>query len=648
MTDVKKRVAAVEQRGNPSMMQVVRHFGRHPALDAAVRFHAAGDLANAEASCRKALADTPNDPTATLMLAELALGIGDSAGALDLIGRVLTVDPNLPLAHFALGRAHHMAEQLEPARDAYRQAVRLRPDFATAHCNLSLVLNDMNEHKEALAAARRAMELDPNIAETHMAVGLAMAELEQPQIAIAALRRATELGPNLSDAFAALGRVLQKQNDLAGAVVAYRRAIQLKPDASNVIYRLGVALQLQEKTEEAIAEYRRALDLTPGSDIVWNSLGGALRSIGRFEEATSCFRKAVELNPTSGMALRNLAVCETATGDDAELAAMVAVADDEKLPNEERVSAAFAVGKWLDDAGRYDDAFARYVQANALSRQAELAAGARFDAVDLRNEINEIAETFTPDFFAARHGWGVLSETPVFIVGLFRSGTTLVEQIAASHPLVFGAGELTEIRTLTARLTPTPNQAVTWKKEAIQAAAKGQLGRLEARDKNAIRVSDKNPDNIFSLGMIATMFPNARVVFLHREPRDSALSCFVQAFSKRQAFASDLADCATRWAETERLAAIWRRQLPLRMLDIQYETLVEDLEGQSRRLIDFLGLEWDPACLNFHETERTVRTASTWQVRQPIYTSSIGRWRNYERHLGPMLKVFHNYGVKLD
>jgi hypothetical protein len=197
-------------------------------------------------------------------------------------------------------------------------------------------------------------------------------------------------------------------------------------------------------------------------------------------------------------------------------------------------------------------------------------------------------------------------------------------------------------------LMQTPEDAGKLVEDGILRGAKAHLERLRAKAPDALRVIDKNPDNIFSLGLIATLFPDARVVFCHREPRDGALSCFVQAFSKHQPFASDLADCARRWVETERLSRLWRDRLPLRMLDIQYETLVGDLEGQSRRLIEFLGLDWDPACLKFHETERSVKTASTWQVRQPIYTSSIGRWRNYERHIGPMLDVFRERGVELD
>jgi hypothetical protein len=215
-----------------------------------------------------------------------------------------------------------------------------------------------------------------------------------------------------------------------------------------------------------------------------------------------------------------------------------------------------------------------------------------------------------------------------------RSGTSLVEQIAASHSRVFGAGELTNIGEASAELGDTP-----WTQAAVRRVADAHLERLRALGGGADRVIDKLPDNIFMLGVIATLYPGARIIFCRRDPRDIGLSCFFQKFSAGLlTFSYDLADCGKRIRETERIAAHWHRVLPLRYLDIQYESLVADLAGESRRLIEFLGLAWEPACLDFHRTERTVRTASAWQVRQPLYSRSVGRWRHYERHLGLLLE----------
>jgi hypothetical protein len=233
----------------------------------------------------------------------------------------------------------------------------------------------------------------------------------------------------------------------------------------------------------------------------------------------------------------------------------------------------------------------------------------------------------------------------VFIVGMPRSGTTLVEQIAASHPAVFGADELADIGRLAAALSQgdAANPIIGWDSNRIAQAAAAYLEHLKLLGPNASRVTDKMPGNVFQLGLIATLFPRARVIFCQRDPRDTCLSCYFQWFpSSRLLYTYDLADCAHQYLQTQRITAHWLKVLPLQMMEVQYEELVADQENQSRRLIDFLGLPWDPACLQFHKTRRTVTTASVWQVRQPMYNRSAGRWRNYQRHLGPLLEVLNS------
>jgi hypothetical protein len=286
----------------------------------------------------------------------------------------------------------------------------------------------------------------------------------------------------------------------------------------------------------------------------------------------------------------------------------------------------------LDDAGRFDEAFGLYEHANSLILQMRRAVGAHHDGDLLSSRVDRSIATFTPNFFALTRDWGEASELPVFIVGMPRSGTTLVEQVASSHPDVFGAGELRDMANIASAITSDQ-----WQRSMIASAAGEQLDRLRARGGSALRVIDKMPSNVGRMGLIATLFPSARVIFCRRDPRDTCLSCFFQRFSDGNLFSFDLAQCGRYHVQTDRLIAHWLNVLPLRMLQVQYEDLVTDLEGASRRIIDFLGLSWNPACANFHRTERTVQTASDWQVRQPIYTRSIGRWRNYERHLGPLL-----------
>jgi tetratricopeptide (TPR) repeat protein len=398
---------------------------------------------------------------------------------------------------------------------------------------------------------------------------------------------------------------------------------------------LATSLRSAGDIDAAIAGYRDALALSPGEAPLWNDLGRCFIAQGRFDEAVEAFRRALSIDPDLADAYRNLAACRLLSADDPEMIRIAALAARTDLPIEERATAGFAVAKALDDADRYDEAFAAYDAANRLYRAARAAAGDRFDAADLTCQIDKLVANFTPAFFASVGGWGSPSSLPVFIVGMPRSGTSLVEQIAASHSRVFGAGELRHIGEAAAALGPID---APWTQAAVRQAADVHHERLIRLGGGADRVIDKLPDNIFMLGVIATLYPAARIIFCRRDPRDIGVSCYFQKFSAGLlTFSYDLADCGKRIREAERLAAHWRRVLPLRWLEIQYEALVADLEGESRRLIEFLDLAWEPACLDYYKTKRVVQTASAWQARQPLYHQSVARWRNYKQYLGPLL-----------
>ena len=267
--------------------------------------------------------------------------------------------------------------------------------------------------------------------------------------------------------------------------------------------------------------------------------------------------------------------------------------------------------------------------------------GERFDIDALRRQVDDLIELATPDFFSAAAPWGNPSQAPVFIVGMPRSGTSLVEQIAASHSRVFGAGELPALGEIWETLS-THNRGrpvEKWDAALARRLADRHLGSLQALGNGAVRVIDKMPDNILFLWLIAALFPSARIILCRRDLRDVCLSCYFHHFTEGHLYAYDLRDCAVRALEIDRLATRWLRMLPLEILAIDYEKLVSDLEGVSRHLTEFLGLEWEPACLDFHRTERPVLTASAWQVRQPLYPRSVGRWLRYARHLSPLLNV---------
>ncbi len=604
-------------------------------LVAAAEHRAAGRLDKAEALCRKALQKTPDDINALHLLGVLALERGHPDRAVQLISQALARVPELAFAHGNLGNAYRAARRPEEAGAAYRRAIALQPDFAAAHTNLGLLLCEQGDFAAALASCQRAAELDPRNPDVLNNLGNVYRALGQLETAEATLRQAVLLSPERADLHVNLGNLLIDLRRPEEAASCYRRAIDIRPGLARAHYGLGISQSLAGDAEGAVDSHRAAIALAPAEAAPWNDLGRALRALGRFDDAADAFRRALAINPDFADAFRNLASCQQLAADDEEIARIAALADRAELPTEERVIAGFTLGKLLDEVDRFDAAFGAYAKANAAYRELRARTGERFDAEALRRQVDETIATCTPAFFASVAEWGSPSELPVFIVGMPRSATSLVEQIAASHSRVFGAGELKDIGELAVKLGTVHAH---WQRTELRRLADTHLDRLQTLGRGADRVVDKLPDNVFQLGLIATLFPSARIIFCHRDPRDIALSCFFQKFASGQLmFSYDLADCGKRYRETARLMAHWRRVLPLRMLDVTYEALVADLESESRRLVAFLGLTWEPACLDFHRTQRTVTTASSWQVRQPLYARSVGRWRHYERHLGPLL-----------
>jgi tetratricopeptide (TPR) repeat protein len=613
-----------------------RHAAPTADLTAALEHHRAGKLDRAEALYRKFLRKAPGNPDALHLLGVIAAARGDPDQAIELIGKAVAAVPNFAQGHSNLGNALRAAGRFADACASYRRAITLRPDFAAAHSNLGLALCEQGHFVAAVASCQRAIGLDPRGVEVHTNLGNVLRRMGRLEEAETSLRQAAWLNPGSSDLQINLAELLLELRRFEAAADCYGRAIEIDSHLVSAHRGLASSLRSAGEIEPAIAHYREALALSPGEAPLWNDLGRCFLALGRFDEAVSAFRRALAIDPDLADAYRNLANCGLLPADDPEMARIAALTARTDLPIEERAAASFAIAKSLDDADRYDEAFAAYDSANRLYRAARAAAGDRFDAADLARKIDRSIANFTPAFFAAVGGWGNPSDLPVFIVGLPRSGTSLVEQIAASHSRVFGAGELRNIGEASATLGPVDTP---WTQATARRAADAHLERLSGLSGGADRVIDKLPDNIFMLGVIATLYPAARIIFCRRDPRDIGVSCFFQKFSAGLlTFSYDLADCGRRIRETERLGAHWRRVLPLRWLDIQYESLVADLEGESRRLTEFLGFAWEPACLDFHRTMRTVQTASSWQVRQPLYHRSVGRWRHYERHLGPLLQ----------
>lgn len=608
-------------------------------LHAGAALHREGRLARAEALYRKVLTRQPDQPDALNLLGVIAQDQGRPVRAVQLHSRALRARPNFPEALVNLARAQRAAGDLDGAITSARHAIALAPRLAEGHVQLGRALLDAGDHAAAAEACRAAIGLAPHSLDAHVNLGAALTRLKEWSGAAKAYQVAHKLKPDRAETLVDFGVALREQQLLDEARQCHARAVALAPNDVAAHAAYATTLKQVQDVEGSAAACRRALKIAPERTDIWIMLGGNLAALGQFDAAADAYRQALAQTPDSSEARRGLVAAGKLTGDVAELDRLRALADDPTQPAAPSVSANFALGSLYDKAGKYDLAFRRYEEANRVARQIRAAEGQVFDPGALANRVDALIAAWTPDTFAAVRDWGEPSELPVFIVGMPRSGTTLTEQIAAGHSHVFGAGELPDLSRITIGLErggggPAPT---SWGKDAVRREAATHLATLNALGDGAERVIDKMPDNLFCLGTIATLFPRARIVLCRRDLRDVCLSCFMQHFNAGMTWTHDLRDLAARTRETERLVAHWRRVLPLPLLEISYEALVQDLKEQSRRLIDFLGLQWDPACLSFHEVVRPVLTASLWQVRQPLYTSSVGRWRRYQTHLQPLL-----------
>lgn len=439
-----------------------------------------------------------------------------------------------------------------------------------------------------------------------------------------------------------LGLVLKAQGRSPEAEASLQRAVRLKPDFAGGYYCLAYLCLEQGRTEEAVSGFRRAVEIEPGYADARIKLGECHAELGRFAEAEACYRHVLEADPGNIDARFDLALLGTAHDADGNLAALVgveqAVRDRKKtLVGNDAVKLDFALGRAYDQRGDHERAFAHFLAGNRLKR-----AMLDHDAQKTAARIADIMRIFDRESIARLGDGGDPSALPVFVLGMPRSGTTLVEQIIASHPAVHGAGELPELLEIATGVTAGaeslfPGGMMALGPEALAGMGGRYVAGLQRRAPQAQRITDKMPANFLAVGLIHLMLPNAKIIHVDRDPVDTCLSCFTQLFSGGQGFSYDLAELGRYYADYARLMEHWRRVLPAgAFLDVRYEDIVAEQEAQSRRLIGYCGLEWDDACLDFHSNSRAVKTSSMVQVRQPIYKSSVERWRSYEKFLGPL------------
>lgn len=498
------------------------------------------------------------------------------------------------------------------------------------------------EAEAAVVSLNKLVSLRPDIHQFQFALGAAQLMAKRPHAAYEPLKQAVSLAKGNAKYWNLFGRCLVQLNLFDAAIIAYRNAIAQDPQNAQYYINLATILRNNEQTAAAMEALNVALAIKPDHDEAHFGKGNLYETTGDFAKAQACYERVLEINPDHFDVHVRLAGMDQAPGDsDAVIAKLEQGIGTTELSAEQKSLALFAAAKIRHREKRYDDAFDYYSRANTEMKQ-----GRPCDREAMRGYFDETISAFTPDVFDCLKYAGSSSEAPVFVVGMPRSGTTLTEQILSSHPLVAGAGELIKMDQIAGTLKSIKGEDLQYPRDVARITPEnldvlGQEYMSELRAKvgaEAVRGVDKYVFNFFNLGLIAILFPKAAIIHCRRDPMDCGLSCFFQNFSgsMKNPFWFDLEDIGLYIRQHDRLMEHWRSVLPLPIHEVVYEDMIEDQEAVSRRMVDFIGLDWDDACLNFHENKRTVMTASVWQVRQPVYKSAAGRWRQYEQHLGPL------------
>ena len=459
--------------------------------------------------------------------------------------------------------------------------------------------------RDSLGLCERILATDPDHADALRLTGVVLGRLGHPERAIEFMKAAAESKPRDGESHYNLGVVLQDQGELDAAERAYRRALGIAPEHWQARFNLGVVLQ----------EY------------------------GRFDAALDAYRRVLALKPDHAEAYWHMVDARTYTARDDDVMAMERLLDGGSLGDEPTMQLSFALAKVYDDLGEYDRAFAFLERANRLKRSS-----IQFHHSEADRGFERLMAVYSGDDITRIGADGYASDVPIFIIGMMRSGTTLIEQILASHSHVHGAGELATISRLAGSLAGRsrpglefPEAVTELGPEDLRRLGETYVTALQKMAPSARHVTDKRPGNFPFVGFIHAILPDAKIIHSVRNPIDTCLSCFQKLFVAHHAYAYDLTDLGHYYRAYARLMGFWHHVLPGRILDVRYEDVVEHPERETRRLLAFCELPWEDACLTFHRTKRPVRTASAAQVRRPIYRSSVGRWRRYEKHLGPLL-----------
>jgi tetratricopeptide (TPR) repeat protein len=632
-----------------------------------------GEAESANAVCADALNRHPEDANFLCLSARVLLKLKRFDESNERVEHALSIYPEFARAHEVRGELLLAQGQPTAAVEAFQQSLKLDPKRQRIRMKLGQVLMYLGRVEEARALKTEFIEFSPDNKDISRAAELEQEEKYEEaeelyrQILIrhpdnvsamrlwarlgskqkryagaeVLLKQAVKVAPGFSQAWAELCTAQFEQEKFDEAVQSAKRLIKLKPHTPDGHIWLATASASAGHHQDAIESFDKALEIVPEHAGALCGKGNAYRTIGDQDSSIIAFRRAIKANPLHAEAYWSLANMKTFRFENSEVDDMLALLDDERVPLEGQVELNNALGLEFEGRGEYDRAFEFIDRGNILRRGQEF-----YDRVENEEKINLTIEAFTQQFLEDNIGHGDPDPAPVFIVGLPRSGSTLIEQILSSHSMVDGTHELADLgkaikfnRRLTGPRLRYPTSVANMGADGFKRLGKDYIERtLQYRGSRPF-FTDKNPNNFVHVGLLHLILPKAKIINARRHPLDSCFGSYKQLFAQGQQFCYDLVEVGEYYLQYQRLMDHWHEVLPGKVLDVQYEEVVADLEGQVKRILEYCELDWEESCLRFHETSRSVKTASSEQVRRPIYSSAVNTWRHYEHHLDALIEV---------
>ncbi len=559
--------------------------------------------------------------------------------------KAIKINPKFVEAHNNLGNVLVDRGRLKEAAGAYRKALKLRPDHPMLLNNLGNALQLQGENEKAIEYFRKALALDRNYADAYNNLGNALKAIDILDGAVDSYLMAIKLDSVNKEARIGLGSVYRKMEKFDEAITQFQKVIEIDPNHKAAYYGLGFAFYKDGNTDEAITHYRKVIEIDPNHKNAYFGLANAMSDIGYIEKAVEYHRKVIEIQPDDADAYRMLSAIKKFTENDNDLRIMESLFTAKGISDEQKMSLAFGLSKAYEDLQEYEKAMEMTLEANRLKHKS-----VNFSISDTKEHFNQIKNTFSESFFNTREAAGNQDPTPIFILGMPRSGTSLTEQILASHPDVFGASELTALSKLAKQFDKETSGKIGAKgianmnSDDFQVLGGEYISEIRKYSPNVRYITDKMPHNFLHIGFIKTILPCAKIVHCTRDPMDNCLSIFKNYFGEGHSYSYDMTDLGRYYKLYQDLMEFWRVTLPGFIYELRYEALVADQENETRKLLEYCNLPWDDACLDFHKTRRRVHTISNAQVRRPIYKGSVGLWKQYEEQLAPLQNSI--YGIQ--